>query len=89
MAIALAIILLTMTWKRAILFVTEAITMTKIPACTISMQDTYYGKNREMKYSMHLFNKGHQWIHWHTELPHSKPINNFLKFIWKMISGGI
>ena len=40
MAIALAIILLTMTWKRAILFVTEAITMTKIPACTISMQDT-------------------------------------------------
>ena len=50
---------------------------------------TYYGKNGEMKYSMHLFNKGHQWIHWHTELPHSKPINNFFKFVWKMLSGGV
>ena len=50
---------------------------------------TYYGKNGEMKYSMHLFDKGHQWIHWHTELPHSKPINNFLAFVWEMLSGGV
>ena len=49
---------------------------------------TYYGKNGEMKYSMHLFNKGHQWIHWHTELPHSDSINNFFKFIWEMIKRG-
>lgn len=49
---------------------------------------TYYGKNGEMKYSMHLFDKGHQWIHWHTELPHSKPINNVLEFILEMIKRG-
>lgn len=49
---------------------------------------TYYGKNGQMKYSMHLFNKGHQWIHWHTELPHSQAINNYLKFIWKMAKKG-
>ena len=49
---------------------------------------TYYGKNGQMKYSMHLFCKDHQWVHWHTELPHSQPINNFLKFIWEMTKRG-
>lgn len=49
---------------------------------------TYYGKNGQMKYSMHLFNKGHQWVHWHIELPHSKPINNFLKFVCEMAKRG-
>ena len=49
---------------------------------------TYYGKSRQMKYSMHLFNRGHQWVHWHTELPHSQPINNFLRFVWEMAKRG-
>lgn len=49
---------------------------------------TYYGENGQMKYSMHLFNRGHQWIHWHTELPHSKNIDDFLKFIWEMAKRG-
>ena len=49
---------------------------------------TYYGKNGQMKYSMHLFNRGHQWVHWHTELPHSQPINNFLRFVWEMAKKG-
>ena len=49
---------------------------------------TYYGKNGQMKYSMHLFNRGHQWVHWHTELPHSQPINNFLRFVWEMAKRG-
>lgn len=49
---------------------------------------TYYGKNGEMKYSMHLFYEKHQWIHWHTELPHSEPINNYLRFIWEMVKRG-
>lgn len=42
---------------------------------------TYYGKNGQMKYYMHLFNREYQWVHWHTELPHSQPINNFLIFV--------
>ncbi|ERJ11757.1 RHS repeat-associated core domain-containing protein [Haloplasma contractile] len=49
---------------------------------------TYYGKNAKMKYSVGFFEKGHQWIHWYTELRHSKPINNVLKFIWEMAKRG-
>lgn len=49
---------------------------------------TYYGKDGKMKYSTHFFNRGHQWIHWHTEMPHSAPINNVLKFIWEFIRKG-
>ena len=49
---------------------------------------TYYGNNGEMKYSMGLFEKNHRWIHWHTEMPHSKPINNIIKFIWELIKRG-
>ena len=49
---------------------------------------TYYGKNKQMKYSVGFFERGHQWIHWHTEMMHSKPINNFLRFVWKMAKRG-
>lgn len=49
---------------------------------------TYYGKNVEMKYSIGFFENRHQWIHWHTELPHSEPINNVFKFLWEMAKRG-
>ena len=54
---------------------------------------TYYGHDGQMKYSMHLFDKGHQWVHWHTEMlngvpKHSKPINNFFAFMWSMLQRG-
>ena len=49
---------------------------------------TYYGKNSEMRYSIGFFERNHQWIHWHTEMPHSDSINNFFKFIWEIIKKG-
>ncbi len=49
---------------------------------------TYYGKNKQMKYSVGFFERGHQWNHWHTEMKHSKPINNFLRFVWEMAKKG-
>ena len=52
----------------------------------------YYGKNGKLKYSIAFNNHKtplvHNIPHWHTELPHSQPINSLLKFIIQLFKGG-
>ncbi len=49
----------------------------------------YYGKDGKLRYSIAFTDHGtpsiHNIPHWHTELPHSKPINNVIKFIIELI----
>lgn len=52
---------------------------------------TYYGGDGVMRYSAGLFEKNHQWIHWHLEIgtgiKHTEPINNligFLLYFWTL-----
>ena len=46
---------------------------------------TYYGGDGVMRYSAGLFEKNHQWIHWHLEIgtgiKHTEPINNLIEFL--------
>lgn len=52
----------------------------------------YYGKDGKLRYSIAFNNHKspniHNIPHWHTEMPHSAPINNVLKFIWEFIRKG-
>ena len=49
----------------------------------------YYGKDGKLRYSIAFIDHGtpsiHNIPHWHTELPHSKPINNVIDFIIELI----
>ena len=52
----------------------------------------YYGADGKLRYSISFTNHGtpniHRIPHWHLEMPHSVPINSFLRFIIEMIKRG-
>ncbi|MCI6014467.1 MAG: hypothetical protein MRZ09_05730, partial [Coprobacillus sp.] len=52
----------------------------------------YYGADGKLRYSIAFNNHGtpnvHRIPHWHTEMPHSEPINSFWRFIVELIKRG-
>lgn len=52
----------------------------------------YYGADGKFRYSIAFNNHGtpnvHRIPHWHTEMPHSEPINSFWRFVVELIKRG-